>query len=280
MSTSRFLSGRRRWLALVTVVTASAVGAAAAMSAPATVSVPIYTGCLSATNGSLSQVAPGASPLHPCQSNARQVHLSGLTGITAGNGLDGSGAGTSTPTLALGPSYSLPHVCKLFESPVLNNRHTWSCAALALADQACPTGQFASGFNSVGIVTCASPPRSSGPDLWYVDQLAAQDTPQNSAVTVATLSLPAGTYLLQATGVGQDDSTGSGNGLGLSCWFDRSDTRFTEADVFTSDSFDSFSLSDVRSIAAGDIHLVCEDGAAGTHVQQIVMTALAIGTVH
>jgi hypothetical protein len=176
-------------------------------------------------------------------------------------------------------AYSLPQSCALGESPVLNARGTWSCAGLALAGQTCPNGQFTSGIDKVGGLTCATPPSYAGPELWVTEQFAPRDTPQNSTVTVATLSLPAGTYLLQANGVGEGDTVGV-HDVWLNCHFDGANTPSTEAIVRTTDGEGSFSLTDVRFIAAGDIHLLCLDGAPHTHVQEIVMTALNIGPVH
>jgi hypothetical protein len=279
MRTPTFLSGRKRWLAVTAaLVLASALGGAAAASVSATAPPPAtaYTGCLGAT-GNLSNGAPGASPLHPCAHNERLVHLSGIT-YGAGGGL------TLAPShvFSLKSAYTLPQRCGLGESPVRNARGTWSCAGLALADQKCPRGKFADGIDGVGGLTCVAPPRETftGPDLWVTRMPNQQDTPQSIEVTVATLSLPAGTFLIQANGVANTVDT-SRTKLDLDCRLDGSTTGGTDAIAISDLRLASFSLTDVRSLASpGDIHLNCINLDPGTFVDSIIVTALKIGTVH
>jgi hypothetical protein len=251
-------------------------GGTAAATVSAAAPAATYTGCLS-SNGQLSSLAPGASPLHPCTGSEREVHLSGIT-YSAGGGL------TLSPSHAFSikSAYALPQHCALGESPVLNARGTWSCAGLAPARQACPAGKFAKAIDRAGGLTCAAPPSNtfSGPDLWVTRQVSPQDTPQGTTVIVATLSLPVGTFLLQANGVGEGDNSGVKD-VNLGCLFDGAGTTTSEADVISSAGFVSFSLTDVCSLASpGDIHLLCPDVDPSTHVQQIIVTALKIGTVH
>jgi len=280
MRTPTFLSGRKRWLALAAVLMACTLGgtaAAAVAAVSATAPAATYTGCLS-TTGQLSNVAPGASPLHPCRGSEREVHLSGIT-YSAGGGL----ALSPSHAFSIRSAYALPQRCALGESPVLNARGTWSCAGLALADQACPRGQFTRAIDRAGGLTCAAPPRPptfTGPDLWVVERINPQDTPQLIEITAATIHLPAGTFLLQAGGIASGDSS-SDKDLHIECLFDGGGTVPPGANASTNDRTVGFSLTDFRSLPSpGDIHLLCFDTFPHSHVQQIIVTALKIGTLH
>ena len=131
-----------------------------------------------------------------------------------------------------------------------------------------------------GNVTCGTPSAGGSlPDVWAVHEPDGQDTPEHIHTTVATLSLPAGSYFLSANGVAVGDFTG--NDVALDCSF--GDT-FADNDGATSNNVadvDGFSVSAVVTLAApGDVDLVCESNQPHTHVEDVNAIALAVGTVH
>lgn len=86
---------RRRALAVVaTAVVLTGILAVASDAGHETSPVSV-TGCLKTSNGTLTRLAVGDSPLSPCPSGNVTVHMSGgdLTSVTAGTGLSGGGTG-------------------------------------------------------------------------------------------------------------------------------------------------------------------------------------------
>ena len=78
-------------------------------------SVAGYTGCLKTGgtgNGTVYALREGSTPLVPCKSSEKTIHLSGgdITAIIAGTGLDG-GATSGAATLEIAESYRLPQNC-------------------------------------------------------------------------------------------------------------------------------------------------------------------------
>ena len=77
---------------------------------------------------------------------------------TAGTGLDLASGGE----FSVEESYGLPQTCASGEAATRNpatggGAPTWICAQFATADQACTSGQFASGVTAVGTLSCAAP---------------------------------------------------------------------------------------------------------------------------
>ncbi len=87
-----------------------------------------------------------------------------------------------------------------------------------MANIDCSKGKFQDGVDSNGDITCATPSGNAPPDIWYA-RYDYTDTPQNADTTLATLSLPAGSFLVQAAGTAEDDGAGNGN-VEMSCHFD------------------------------------------------------------
>jgi hypothetical protein len=328
------VTGRTRWSTVVAVLLVAATATAGSVHALAGTSVAVagYTGCLTTggtAGGLISQVMPGSSPLKACAAQQIPIHMSGLTGITAGTGLTASGDGTTNPTLAIDPAYqlpqgcgsgqlaksngsnawscaddnnttysagsgldlssanvfsvkptyALPQSCSTDQSPVQLSGSGWGCATLTKSSQSCPSAQLVNGIDNGGAVTCAAP-SAPGPDVWQYQNNTFQDTPQNHTTTVGTLSLPAGSFLVQVSGTAADDQDGN-DAVGMSCFVDHSGPK-VEIFLDTADHPNApFALNGVVTLSApADVHLWCFDPNGSDHVFEISMTALKVGTVH
>jgi hypothetical protein len=183
MSRARF-TGRRRWLALAIIVAVVAgVGVGGALAAFPDSDVETYTGCLN-NGGQVGKVAVGLSPKQACSSQEKLVHLGGgdITKVTAGTGLTGGGDNGAV-TLSLNAGHSLPQDCTNGQVAKSNGSNVWNCAndndttytagtGLDLSGTQfsidedyrvqntpdCSSGQFATGFNSSGVIQCSVPP--------------------------------------------------------------------------------------------------------------------------
>lgn len=194
----------------------------------------------------------------------------------------GTGLSLSGTTFGIQGSYQLPQGCSSGQSPFLLGfpaSHPWSCFTAANAGESCSSSKFVNGINSDGDITCGTPSSggSSLPAIWVTRNLGDQDTPEQLDTTVATLSLPAGSFLLTGEGFAAGDTLD--NDINLGCHFDAGSGAdgSTTADV----EFDSFSVNDVAVLASpADVHLVCKSGDPHTHVEGVVMTALQVGTVN
>jgi hypothetical protein len=172
----RFPFGRRAQIATLGAVVLAAAVAAVTMAAFPESDVTSYTGCLSASSGQIKDVSTGADPLRSCGPNDSPIHLSGgdITKVTAGPGLTGGGDNGAV-TVGLDTGFQLP--------------------------QSCADGQVA--VKSGPGWACASP----DPSVFTTGGEATID-PDDSKI-VASLSLPAGTYLVLVTGTVNNNDTGN-----------------------------------------------------------------------
>jgi hypothetical protein len=176
-----FRNRSRRFLLLSAVVGVVVLGGSAiAYAAYPTNSVAVMTGCLTASgtgSGNIVNVGMGTSPAKACGSNQKQIQLSGgtITQVTAGTGLSTAGSGgtggsgfvnNGFVTLGLLPGFTLPQNCTSGQFPSSNGAgsgfgcgtdKTYSGADFATSGQSCPTGQFVTGIDSNGALTCAQP---------------------------------------------------------------------------------------------------------------------------
>ena len=202
---------------------------------------------------------------------------------SAGTGLD-----LSNNTFSLQGSYQLPQGCSANQSPYLQDvfpSHPWGCFTAANAGESCSSGKFQNGVDSNGDITCGTPAAggSSGPELWITRSLDAQDTPEGITVTLATLSLPAGSFVLTAhvngfiSEAGRDDSD-------LQCHFDpvNDPAHYPLAESASHDQGeDNVTLTDEETFAAStDVSFRCKNSYPGTSADNVVFEALEVGTVH
>ncbi|HZS25077.1 MAG TPA: hypothetical protein VFA30_08830 [Gaiellaceae bacterium] len=196
----------------------------------------------------------------------------------AGTGLDLSGS-----TFDVAGSYQLPQRCALGQSPFLAGfppSHPWSCFTAANAGESCSGGRFVNGIDASGDVTCDAPPGGgpSRPDIWVSRHMEDQDTPVDIPVTVATLSLPAGSFLLTGEAVANGDQ--SDDDVGTGCDFDV-DPNGPSGDTDLGVEVESLSVNDVVTLGAPtDVDFVCDAARPHSHVSGVLMTALEVGAVH
>jgi hypothetical protein len=215
-------SGRRALILLSLAV--AGVILAAVPSSSATVDpypgvVTVYTGCLNtAGSGAGTIVSLGASattPLKPCGSNQRTVHVAGgtLTGITAGTGLKGGGT-NGTPTLSLDGNYQLPQACAAGNLPGSNGTGSgYSCYAAGTglnSDPASKTLSLAGPYQlPQGCADGNLPGSGSSGSTW---DCYTAGTGLQSDTASKTLKLAGPYQLPQGCGAGQvPGSTGPGN---------------------------------------------------------------------
>ena len=202
----------------------------------------------------------------------------GANAYFAGTGLGETGGNTFD---ILG-SYQLPQGCSDGQSPFLLGTplsHPWSCFTAANANESCASGKFQNGVDSSGDITCGTPSAGSGPDGWF-GSYSATNTPQGADTTLTSLSLPAGTFLLQAMGTATDDAGGNDE-VDMSCQFSGG-TTFQRIDAQDSDLPEvPFHLLDLETLGAPTtVNLVCHDFGGSDHVLAGTMAAIKIGTLH
>jgi hypothetical protein len=270
--------------------------------------VTTYTGCVHAQSGAVSGIAEGATPVGgSCGPNSSLIHLSGgdITSIVVGQGLTGGGVNGAV-SIGLDATHSLPQNCLNGQVPKANTTG-WACGndndttssagtgldlagttfsvepdAFVKKSQACTAGQFATGADGSGNLTCAAPPPPPAPTLQsFVSAETGLDLPTNSSfVTAASVNVPVGTYMLTAKGsLNSADETDSDFTPAAQCRLSGGDTVF-----FLEDSLEDlvdvpFALTSVVNTAAATLKLECraEVGADGLHVSFPKLVALKIG---
>jgi hypothetical protein len=197
------------------------------------------------------------------------------TTYTAGTGLTLNGTEFSVDS-----DFALP-ACNLGESATVvidaqSAFGTWGCADKADADQDCSSGQYATGVDANGQLSCGTPSTGgAGPAVWTLHRQTV-DVPQLDArATIASLTPPPGTYFAMVTGLGQDDFHGNAR-IDIVCTFDGShDTSVI------SDNSESIAATVVTTITEQNqtIELDCKSLEGSDHIEDLTITAIKLGSV-
>jgi hypothetical protein len=203
--TGRHRSAIRVGLILAaTVVAALSVWVAGVHAVFPDSDVPTYTGCLS-TGGSglIVSVAAGDAPAQPCNSNQTLVHVSGgdITNIetSGGSGLRG-GTDNGKASLRL-DNTGCANGGVLQWNAVAG---VWECGTFtgtdfAVSNQSCSVGDFVTGIDASGALTCAP---ESDDDVFYKSCNCYDTSPLEISGAdgdqVISLDVPAGSYFVTA----------------------------------------------------------------------------------
>ena len=272
--------------------------------------VKLYTGCLT-NGGTLTYVKEGNDPLQQCSSPKQIVKLSGgdITSLSVTAPLTGGGDNGAL-TIGLSASATLPTCTTTNQVPKWNaTTSRWTCGddndttysagtGLSLSgtqfsiassyrvknDKDCDSGKFATGFDDDGTIACATP-TSGKPSIW-VASIPHADAPKvapgNDSPVVASVNVPAGSYLVNASAnaaddVGGDDETHIRCLLGGGTASDAQD-RFIESELEDADVLGlAMAGSDVFTMSgAGTIQLRCGSTVGSDHLDDIRLVALQV----
>jgi hypothetical protein len=299
----------QRRLTLVAVAVVAALGLAAAVGASIPDGGGVIHGCYNPSGGlrvidttSGGKCSPGDKAVNwNVQGPTGPQGPQGQKGDKGDSGptyAAGTGLGLAGTTFGIDGSYQLPQGCSNGQSPFLLGTplsHPWSCFTAANANQTCPSGQFQNGVGADGDVTCAAPQdTSTAPEIWMA--FGNGDAPQGEATTFATLSIPAGTFLVHGTGNANDDFDGSDQ-VAMDCEIGTSDPSNsvvatssvnvqgdTSSAVAANGAWDtgtSFAMQGVVTFStAGEIDVSCFDLDGSDHVDDVVLAAEKVGVVH
>jgi hypothetical protein len=305
------MSTRKRLLAVAAAASfALAAVGGTALAGHLTGGVKSYTGCL-ANGGTLSLIQEGDTPKRACPSGSVEAHFSGgdITSITGGTGIQVTNGTNGDVTVAVDPKYALRQDCS--NGQVVKWFDSWQCAkdedttytngiGLELSgtefriapdyrvknDQACPSGQFATGIASGGSLECGAPPPPPTNQA-YAKYVSTAAVFKGSFSTAASLSLPAGKYVVTATATAHDDDT---NETTVQCSLYQGATFLGGSEVVADDVVDAGSpdLSAQGSIAitaaatldaAGKVELRCASTRGNDSLSNVAVTAIQVDGV-
>lgn len=210
---------------LLTALAVAVVVVGTAVAAFPQDNVKLYTGCLT-SGGTIVSVKEGDSPTQTCAAPSKVVKLSGgdITSVTAGTGLSGGGTNGAV-TLNLDAAHSLPSGCTSGQVAKSSGSDTWSCAAdndhtysngtgldlsgntFSIAsdyrvtnNQSCDSGEFATGLDGSGNLTCGSPPATSQQTFTNIQTSSMGILSDGLRHEVIARNVPAGDYSISAAG--------------------------------------------------------------------------------
>ena len=305
----RSVRGTRGRLLAVAAVTLAAVAAGGtALAGHVGTGVKSYTGCLATGGGTLSLIREGNAPQRSCPSGSVEAHFSGgdITSILAGTGVLVESGSNGEATVAVDPKYALRQDCS--NGQIVKWFGSWQCAkdedttytngvGLELSGtefriapdyrvkngQSCASGQFANAIGSTGSLDCAAPPPPPTNQA-YAKYLATAPVFKGSFQTAASLSLPAGKYVLNATATAHDDDD---NETTVSCSLKQGATTlgasdFTADDVVDAGSPDITARGSIAITAAATlgsaetIVLSCASTRGNDSLSDVAMTAVQV----
>jgi hypothetical protein len=199
----------------------------------------------------------------------------GANAYFAGTGLTLSGGNTFN----IQKSFQLPQSCGLNQAPYQTAvPNTWGCFTAANAGENCSSGKFQNGVDANGDIKCGTPAGSAGPDVWstYSD---GTDTPQNGDTTIASISLPAGTFLIETSFDAADDFDGNGEVV-MICTFDQGATSGGDVGLDDGHNIPTTMRTIVTLGAPTTVNATCHDYDGSDGVDGVLTTALKIGTLH
>lgn len=288
-----------------------------ALPGMAAAAVPTYTGCYSASSGTINKLAVGFTPQKACNTGDLMVSFSAgdITKISVSGGLTGGGDNGDI-SIALDPKYSLPQNCGLNQIPKIG-AGGWTCAndenttytagqglnlssgAFSVSSgyqlpQNCSNGQVAKsdgtawqcGTDNVGTTEVWNTfvPSSSGWSSNYGSTLA----------WVASLNLPAGTFIVTVTALDRADDNYFTQDLFMTCALYRNKGSGGSSPAIYGDvTSDGFSVPDVNVpmvapiTMSGVINLASPSTLdlgcatiAHQHLEEVSLIAVKAGTVH
>jgi hypothetical protein len=290
------------------LMVALAIAGGTALAGHLSGDVKSYTGCLTLSGGTMSQIKEGDAPLRTCPSGSVQVHVSGgdITEIAAGTGVQVMNGENGEATIGLDAKYSLPQSCSSDDFAKWNGSG-WVCGryskgtGLALNgtefsiapefqvknDQACASGQFAKGITSTGALDCAAlppPPSKQG----YFKHLPTAPVFKLAFRTAISLSLPAGKYIVTATATAHDDDD---NETTVECRLNQGATSLGGSEVWVDDVVDagspdntgkgSIAITAATTLsAAGTVELSCASTRGNDSLSDPAITAVEVDGVN
>lgn len=214
---------------------------------------------------------------------------------SAGNGLELNGT-----EFSLDRDYRLPQSCKAGQAagfgPTATSLGDWQCSQYALASETCPSGQFARATDDDGALLCA-PPASAGAGGGSTAYVAVERNPVDGSDSIGILNragdfemvrldLPAGTYVLLASGTVSNDFLHPDDYV-ASCSLraDGVTLQFATVSNTTADSGgvdESLSLTSAASLpAGGTVRVTCRtidsDGMVGERFRLVAIPVGALG---
>jgi hypothetical protein len=190
---------------------------------------------------------------------------------------------TTDKTFSVKPSFRLPQSCSDGTSPVWNDdQQIWECQQY-VRPSTCTSGQFATGANSSGTITCAAP---SAVNLNHFDEVATDGGIKDDGAWHDFVNVKldiGGTYLLIAKGkLTSTENVDSFKDASCSIRQNANvrDEMTAHAGTLNEVTDIPFSLTAVLTVGSGDeITLSCEadEGADGVGLNQGRITGVRIG---